>query len=212
MTAPLLGELTPEDVDQYTKGRLSQDDDETLRMLNAVLVAARRACGWHVAPVKANHTVTLNGPWSLYGCSTELILPTQYVWEITAVTSDGVTLDPTTDVKLGVQDPNQPSPVGVKLYRCGGTWSRRPASITVTMKHGFDPLADETAGNAADWRQAILDMVDDLDSVKSVGRADSAQVGKVVDDWHGQWLQSAVLPENNAILQQFSIMGSGMFA
>jgi hypothetical protein len=215
MTAPQppLGELTPDDVEQYTGGRLSADDDETQRMLTAILVAARRACGWHVSPVKKSHTITLNGPHrGLFDSGRELILPTQYVQQITAVTSDGVALDPAVDVKLGVQDPNQPSPVGVKLYRVGGCWSHCPAGITVTMDHGFDPAGDETGGNAADWRQAILDMVDDLDSIKKVGRADTSQILKQVDDWRGQWNPAASLPENNAIIQQFSLTLGGAFA
>lgn len=202
MTTPLLGELTADDVATYTGGRLDAGDDETLRMLNAVLAAARGQVHWHVSPVKRGDTFTLDGP-SRHRISPQhtLWLPTQYVVALNSVTvnADSGPLDLVigTDVVVGPQNIYEPSPGGVKLIRCGGHWTSD--TVTVNLDHGFDP------DTAADWRQAILDMVDDIASIKTVGRPDSAMVLKQVDDFRAQWTPNAVLPENNVILDRYTL-------
>lgn len=203
MTTPLVGELDPDDVAAYTGGRLDAGDDETQRMLNAVLSAARGAAGWHVSPVKTDDVLTVEGLGRhRIGPQHVLWLPTQWVVALKQVTvsNDAGSTDLVigTDVRIGPQNAYQPSPVGVKLIRRGGYWHGGDV-VTVKLDHGFDP------DTAADWRQAILDMVDDIASIKTVGRADTAMTQKIVDDWRGQWTPEPVLPENNVIMQRYTL-------
>ena len=46
-------------LEQFTRGRLDRDDDESQRQLNAALAAARRYCGWHVTPVLTSTAITI---------------------------------------------------------------------------------------------------------------------------------------------------------
>jgi hypothetical protein len=57
-----------------------------------------------------------------------------------------------------------------------GWWSDQYQSIQVVASSGY------TEAEAADWRQAVLSMVDQMAALGSTGRADSDLVSKKVDD------------------------------
>lgn len=161
-------QLVPYDVEQYTKGRLSATDPETIRALDAALIKARRYCGWHVSPV-ITKTVTLDGHGSRY-----LFLPTLKIVTLTSVTVDGEALSLVDDVKQLAEAPGA-------LARDGyGYWPRGYGNISVEMTHGY------TAAEAADFREAVLRMVDQASQL-----AGQAGVGpltsKRVDDVEYQW-------------------------
>lgn len=75
-----MAELSPDDVQDFTSGRLSSSDPEVARMLEAALVAARRYCGWVVTPVVTDDAITLDGPGSRI-----LVLPTRKLVTLTSV-------------------------------------------------------------------------------------------------------------------------------
>lgn len=165
-------EIAVADVVQYTKGRLTDDgaDGETQRLLNAALAVARRDVGWHVSPVKLDDVVAMDGPGG-----TELHPPTRKIVNISSVTDEG---------KDVLQDTVVPAQMPWKIVRKGGCWSRDLAAITVTMDHGY------TEVEAADWRQAILMMVDQMSLLPvsaAAGRSDADLSRKRVDDVEYQW-------------------------
>lgn len=187
----LPGELTPADVAAYTDGRLDPADAETLRMLNAALVAARREVGWHVSPVKLNDTMVLDGPgYHMH----KLRLPTRKIVALHSVVDRGVSLDvsltPTAQVVQAAQVP-------WLLIRRHGHWSHHYADISVTLDHGFD--VDE----AADWRQAILSMVDQMVTIIKAGRPDADLQAKQIDDVVYRWGASQALPGAAPILEKY---------
>lgn len=132
------GELTPGDVEDATKGRLSATDPNTARLLASVLAAARRYCGWHVTPVRAAEAITVDG-----SASATLVLPTLRMTALTSVTEDGSAVDMSTLAW---------SARGLVRKKSGARWSGKFRSIDVTMTHGFD--------DAPDWQAAVLAMVD----------------------------------------------------
>jgi len=130
-------ELDTTIVEQYTQGRLLNDDPETERALAAALACVRRYCGWHVTPSRTE-TITVNGPNSPL-----LALPTLYLTALTAVTEDDVVLD-TADLRWSVN--------GLIRKKTGAYWSSYYRSIVVTMTHGYD--------TAPDFDNAVLSALD----------------------------------------------------
>lgn len=167
-------EPTVDDVVAYTNGALA-DNDETARMLAAVLAAARTYCRWPVTPAVTDDVVTLDGPGDQL-----LALPTMQLTDLTELTEDGVALD--VDALLW-----QPAPAGrpvrATVYKpFGAYWSGRRGAITVTMTHGFD--------TAADFNAAVLDAVNRMAQAKS--RVDPALIEKRVDDVDYRWSETVV--------------------
>lgn len=165
-------ELSTDDVEAFTNGRLDADSDETERLLAAALVAARRYCGWHVSPVKSGDVLTLDGP-----CGRVLDLPTRRLSAVTSVTENGSTIDVS---KL------EWSTNGSVRKASGAPWSCKYRSISATITHGF------TEEEAGDWRQAILSMVDTMSKVNAGGSEPAgAPIRKKVDDVEYEWSDAA---------------------
>ncbi|QBI98660.1 head-to-tail adaptor [Mycobacterium phage Bobby] len=157
-------DLTPEDVESYTRGRISKDDPETARALAAALQRARRACGWHVTPVQ-EETVSLHGTGHGF-----IVLPTLKPVELLSVTEDGREVD-LDDLYFLSEEP------GV-LYKKCGWWCRE--KIEVTFTHGF------TADEAVDFREAVLQVVDIAHIMIGTG-AVGPLTGMEVDDVSLRW-------------------------
>jgi hypothetical protein len=87
--------------------------------LNAANAAVRRECGWHVAPV-ITETLTLDGRGG-----TRLLLPSQRIAALAAVTNDGE------DVISRVRFSRR---AGILTLASG--WSEDVGSIEVTLTHG----------------------------------------------------------------------------
>lgn len=161
-------ELTTADVESFTRGRLLASDPETGRFLAAALAAARREVGWHVSPVKLGDVVTMAGAGGI-----DLYPPTRNIVNLISVTDDGA--DVLADVAVVAP---------WKLARKTGFWSRELAAISITMDHGY------TESEAADWRHAILAMVDQMSLIPAsatAGRSDADLTRKRVDDVEYQW-------------------------
>lgn len=125
-------------VEAFTRGRLSRDDDETQRQLDAALAAARTHCGWHVTPVVTDATVALDGPGDRV-----LVLPTLAVTELSGVTEDGVALD-LADLSWSAR--------GLVAKRSGARWTAAFGGVSVTVSHGFDAVPD--------WESVVLSAID----------------------------------------------------
>lgn len=194
ITAPTLaGEITPLDVQNYTNGRLQASDPETLRMLNAALIAARRDVGWHVSPIKTNDVMVLDGP----GCyEHKLRIPTMNIVTLHSVIDRGVSLDVSLSSTAQVI---QSAQVPWLLIRRHGHWSHRYADIQITLDHGFD------VDQASDWRQAILSMVDQMVTVVAAGRPDADMQSKQIDDVVYRWGASQALPGAAPILAKYRL-------
>lgn len=137
MPDPDTKEPTAADVAAYSLGRLVEDTRTTL-LLSGALAAARAYCGWHVIPERAGVVLTLDGPGAPL-----LVLPTLRLVEVTAMTEDGVTIDPAT---------LEWSTRGL-VYKAGrGCWSRKFRGVVATIKHGFV--------EAPDFNAAVLAAVD----------------------------------------------------
>jgi hypothetical protein len=187
-----VAELSVDDVAAYTGGRLAANDPNTQQMLDAALAAARWEVGWHVSPVRVGDVVKLDGPG---GC--KLRLPfTQKIVNLTEVIDGGSTLDLTP----GTGDVIQSAQVPWLLIRQRGSWSCRYNDIQVTLDHGF------TEAEAADWRQAILGLVDQMSTMATVGRPDSELTSKQVDDVVYKWNPTPLLPGIEPILAQYRLL------
>lgn len=125
-------------VESFTQGRLDRDDAETTRQLEAALAAARTYCGWHVTPVLANQSVTVDGPGG-----TLLMLPTLALTSLIAVTEDSVVLDMT-----GLEWSTR----GIVRKLDGRLWTGRLRGITATISHGI--------ASAPDFEAVVLAAID----------------------------------------------------
>lgn len=182
-------ELTPQDVEDYTQGRLLADDDETERLLAASLDRIRRFCGWHVSPVKED-TAALRGSWHDY-----IVLPTMKVVSIESVKIDGRSIDPA-DIEQYTDEP------GV-LYRKNGHWCGR---VEIEYHHGY------TADEAMAFRDEVLSLIDSTEMNQGTG-ATGPLTGIEVDDvnlrWSGVMDRSwgiAKNPLNESVLYQYRII------
>ena len=185
-------ELTIADVRAYVRGALDDiDDAEVQRLLDSALAKARRFCGWHVTPVRES-TVTLRERGYPY-----VVLPTLKLVSIDDVTEDGETVDPT-EAEFFTEEP------GV-IYRGGcGFWRGK---LSVTFTHGF------TAAEAADFRAAVLELIDT--TIASIGTGGSGPLAEyTVDDvtlrWNGvvdRYLGGMVKnPLDESVLYQYRLV------
>lgn len=125
-------------LEQFTRGRLDRDDDESQRQLNAALAAARRYCGWHVTPVLTSTAITIDGPGQAY-----LFLPTLNLTAVSAVVENGVSLNVAT---LGW------SARGVLVKTDNTIWAAGLSNITATVSHGY--------ATADDFESVVFSAVD----------------------------------------------------
>ncbi len=163
-----MAELSTDDVAAYTQGRLDADADETQRLLDAALTAARKYVGWHVSPPITGDELTLDGPASRVLC-----LPTQKLNELVSVTEDDVELE-LTDLRWSCA---ANSVVHVRKIN-HQFWTHHYQGIAVVMDHGY------TETEAQDWRQAVLELVS---QTATGGPSDANLVLKRVDDIQYQW-------------------------
>jgi hypothetical protein len=163
-----MAELTVGDLPAVTRARFV-DDDAAQAALGAVLVAARRYCRWHVSPARTAEEVTLDG-----GGGRVLTLPTRRMTALSSVSENGTELD------LDVLEWSETGSV----RKCSGrSWSCRYRSIEATFDHGY------TEDEAADWRKAIVDMVNEVSILMSNTSGDTAGPlkRKHVDDVEYEW-------------------------
>ena len=124
-------------VENFTRGRLNRDDQETQRQLDAALAAARRYCGWHVTPVIETE-VTLDSTGARI-----LVLPTLKLTELGSVFEDGE--------ELNLSDLNW-SARGLVQKRSGMWWTQMFGAITVDFAHGY--------ADAPDFESVILSAIE----------------------------------------------------
>lgn len=175
-----MAELSPDDVEEFTSGRLSTSDPEVERMLEAALVTARRYCGWAVTPVVTDDAITLDGPGSRI-----LVLPTRRLITLTSISENGVSLNlASLSVTPGGLPGATTRPAAVRKSS-GGWWGNWRGgdyqSIDVVMTHGY------TEAEAADWRYAVLSMVDEMGQIQLSGTSELDIVSKKVDDVTYRW-------------------------
>lgn len=187
-----MGELTAEDVENFTGGRLENDNGlgEVTRMLDAAVRVARRDAGWHVTPVHEGETFTLDGPDSRM-----LWLPTRKLNTLTSVTENGTLLDLTKLTWSPGGDVGVLERPAVIRKKSGGWWSSDYQSIVVEMDHGY------TEDEAVDWRRAVLTMVDQMSLVPVAGGGFSGAALKTkrVDDVSYTWDNSYVMMAENML-------------
>lgn len=176
-----MAEISGADLQAFTNGRLQSGNAEVLRMLAAALVVARRYTGWHVSPVRVADAITIDGPDSRI-----LILPTRKIVTpngITSITEDGALLASGTYKFSAGDGPGLSRPIAVRKVG-GGYWSAEYASIAVVMDHGY------TEAEAADWRQAIMAMCDQMSLIPVSAGMGASSLGlksKEIDDVQYQW-------------------------
>lgn len=188
-------ELSVDDVEDFTSGRLDATDPEVAKLLAAALNSARRHCGWHVNPVVEDDAVTLDGPGSRI-----LTLPTRKLVELTSITEDGTAVDLST-VRWSAGGPPGISerPVSVRK-KSNGWWLPHYQCIDVVMTHGYDD------DDAADWRYAVLSMVDQMSQVLVSGRGEPDLVSKKVDDVTYRWVDPYAAMGDSAVYSVSNIL------
>lgn len=166
-----MAEIAPDDLPAATRARYV-DDTAAQAAINAVLAAARRWCGWHVSPVRTNEVLDLDGPGGHV-----LSLPTMNLIAVSAVTQLGVSLD------VSTLDKSRRKGTITNMFGC---WSCRDGSITATITHGY------TEAEAADWRQAIVDVVGTRSLAQITSRDSGDLKRKRIDDVEYEWFESLV--------------------
>lgn len=157
--------------------------------VDEALVAARRFCGWHVSPVREDEVVEVDGPGGRV-----LSLPTLNLIELSTVVENGSAVD-----VLNLDVSRRKGTVEKYPYGC---WTSRAGGITVTMTHGF------TEAEAADWRRAVIDLVDSRS--QSSTRESSDMKRKRIDDVEYEWFEALMSTdvELSAKFSQFRILPS----
>ncbi|WP_349318993.1 hypothetical protein [Mycolicibacterium canariasense] len=165
-----MSELTTADVETFTRGRLSAADPVVQDILDAALVRARNYTGWQVSPMIVDDTITLDGPGGR-----ELFLPTRKIVSVASIAESGVSVD-ADDYVVSADIPRM-------VYRQNGCWTREYCGLAITYTHGF------SEAEAADWRRAILQMVDRMSREQQAGaRSDDDLKRKKVDDVEYEWV------------------------
>lgn len=189
-----MAELAPADLPAAVRARFA-DDTAALAAINEVLVAARRYCGWHVSPVRANEVIELDGPGGHV-----LSLPTLCLNSVASVTELGASVD------VSKLDRSRRKGTLTKPF---GHWTCRDGAITATITHGY------TEAEAADWRRAVIALVDKWSENVVSKRETSDQLAKKVDDIEYQWAQSIprfIADEAEALMEslfsQFRILSA----
>lgn len=164
-----MAELSVDDVQDFTNGRLSSFDPETARILEAALVTARQYCGWVVTPVIEDDPVTLDGPGSRI-----LMLPTRKLVELVSIAENGTPLSLASVRSTPGGVPGALSRPAAVRKTSGGWWGLNYQSIDIVMTHGY------TEEEAADWRYAVLSMVDEMGQAQIGSSASSDGSGTAV--------------------------------
>lgn len=188
--------LTPADIEQYTNGQLLASDPETQRMLDEALARARSFCGWHVSPVQSS-TITVRGSGYEY-----MILRTQKITAITSVTEidqDGVS------TVLDVNDFEVFTDESWAIYRRKCQPFNCRMTYQIVFSHGY------TAAEAADFRGAVLQLIDSM--AQSIGTGASGPLSEFqVDDVKLAWANNrtagdvASNPMNESPLYQYKLL------
>lgn len=190
-----MAELAPNDVAAFTRSRLPADAGTQL-LIDAALAAARRYCGWHVSPVRTGDVVEVDGPGHT---SAVLSLPTLHLLDVTDIVEDGVDVNVARDVYW--------SRTG-NVYKRGWARGWTPGPVVVTITHGY------TEAEAADWRRAVLRLVDQmsLEPFEAGTRpsSDVVRVREKVDDVETEIQYGATLIADSdrlsALFAQFRIL------
>lgn len=176
-----MAELSPSDLSAAVMARFGGDDEVAQLAIDTALVAARRYCGWHVSPVRVDELIELDGPGGRV-----LSLPTLSLNSVTSVTELGHTVD------VSKLDRSRRKGTLTKPY---GRWTGRDGAITAVITHGF------TEDEAADWRSAIIQIVDER-SEGSI-RDDADMKRKKIDDTEYEWF-GALLSVDQELAGKFA--------
>lgn len=182
-----MAELAPSDLPADVLARF-EDDAAAQVAIDTALVAARRYCGWPVSPVVTDDAVTVDGS----GCQVQS-LPTLNLVSVSEIDEDG-TVHTAADLRV--------SRLGLVRKRSGARWTSAYGAVTVTMTHGF------TEAEAADWRRAVIDLVDSRS--QSSTRESSDMKRKRIDDVEYEWFEALMSTdvELSAKFSQFRILPS----
>lgn len=164
-----MAEIAPGDLPAAVLARFD-DNAAAQGAIDTVLAAARRYCGWHVSPVKADDVIDMDGPGGRV-----LSLPTLNLLAVASVTEHGVAVSPTQ------LDRSRRKGTLTKPFGC---WTSRDGAIVATVSHGF------TEDEAKDWRRAVITMVDKWSQVSSRDGGDMKR--KRVDDVEYEWFETTV--------------------
>lgn len=180
------GNLTPDDLEAFTNGRLDAEDADTARKLRAALAAARNFCGgWHVAPERTE-TLTLDGPGTAV-----LSLPSRNIVSITSITDAGVAV-PIDSVDVSKR-------LGLIEKQSCALWSRRYGSIVIALTHGF------SGESAADFEHAVLSAAEQM-SAKHRRSTDMKRAR--IDDVEYEWYQEAQRLLDHSLLAPYQLIQS----
>lgn len=181
-----MADLAPADLPEEVLARFV-DEAAAQTAIDVALAVARRYCGWHVSPV-VEETFELDGSGGRV-----LSPPTMNLISVSSVTENGVAVDV---AKLDISRRKG------TLTKPFGKWTSRDGGITVVCTHGY------TEAEAADWRKAIIDLVDSESQPEDEERDSPDLILKRIDDVQYQWNASLPSTEERlaSMLSQFRIL------
>jgi hypothetical protein len=185
-------ELTANDLQTFTQGRLVASDPNAQFALAGALQEIQNYCRWHVSPVVTD-TLVLDGPgqWGglavgiggLYYASGSyltgvlrrvrtgggtLYLPTKRLLSIESVTECGNSLNVSSNFS---ESDVAWSASGEVVKTDGSSWTTQFQGIQITFTHGY------AADNSVDWRRIVLAAADRMSMVRGLIGAFSTNMG-----------------------------------
>jgi hypothetical protein len=131
------------------------------------------------------------------------MLPTRKLVTLTSISENGTPLSLTSvSVTPGGLPGVSSRPAAVRKEASGrsGWWGSRYQSIDVVMTHGY------TEAEAADWRYAVLSMVDEMSQIQMPGELDL--ISKKVDDVTYRWADRYSSAVQTALYSSSSVFNS----
>lgn len=118
---------SPQQLQEYTKGKIKANEPRVLPALEAVSAEIRRGAGWHVWPLLRDHELVLDGS----GGRVQSV-PTLHLVAVKAAASAGVAIpvDSLDFSRLGL------------IEVPGRVWTRRYGQVRLTIDHGHTAVPE----------------------------------------------------------------------
>ena len=178
--------LSVDDLETYTQGRLSSNDETTEWVLDAALEYVRNYCRWHVSPVVTEQDMAFDGPGQWGGLSVgigglyyasggyltgvlrhtrtggqTLYLPTKHLLSVESITEDGVALD-MSQIAWSSNGAVRKTTGQPWTTNWAGSTTQGAQGLQVTFEHGY------SEDQAVDWCRLVLAVADRMSMVRGL--------------------------------------------
>ena len=129
------------------------------------------------------------------------MLPTRKLVRLTSISENGTPLSLASVSATPGGPPGITSRPAAVRKASRGWWGHTYQSIDVVMTHGY------TEAEAADWRYAVLSMVDEMGQIQMSGTSELDIVSKKVDDVTYRWADRYANAAETALYSYTGVFG-----